>query len=90
MKTQNVTVRCEHGLHVRVAAQVSKIAQQSGTSVHIQCAGCPKADACSIIQLLMLGASVGTPLEIVAEGADDKETAVLQALAGIFENGGGI
>lgn len=91
MKTQNVILQCAHGLHLRVASQVSKIAQQSGASVHIQCAGCPRADACSILQLLTLGATAGTPLEIVAEGTDaSNEAAVLAALAGVFENGGGI
>jgi phosphotransferase system HPr (HPr) family protein len=69
---------------------VSKIAQQSGTSVHITCEGCPKADACSVLQLLMLGAAAGTPLEIVAEGSDEKESAVLKALTDVFEQGGGI
>lgn len=90
MKIQNVTVLCENGLHLRVASQVSKIAQQSGTSVHIRCEGCPKADACSVLQLLMLGASSGTVLEIEAVGSDDNEEAVLQALTTVFEQGGGI
>ena len=90
MKTQSVTIQCEHGLHLRVASQVSKIAQQSGASVHIQCAGCTKADACSVLQLLTLGATEGTALEIVAEGSDANETAVLQVLANLFEHGGGI
>ena len=90
MKTQNVIVQCEHGLHLRVASQVSKIARLSGTSVHILCEGCPKADACSVIQLLTLGAATGTPLEIIAEGSDENEDAVLRALADVFEHGGGI
>ena len=90
MKTQSVTIQCEHGLHLRVASQVSKIAQLSGASVHIQCAGCPKSTACSVLQLLTLGATEGTPLEIVAEGSAANETAVLQALANLFEHGGGI
>jgi phosphotransferase system HPr (HPr) family protein len=90
MKSQNVILRCEHGLHLRVATEVAKIARQSGTAVHIQCAGCPKADACSVLQLLTLGAAAGTPLEIVAEGTAEKECAVIHALADVFENGGGI
>jgi len=90
MKTQNVILRCENGLHLRIATEVSKIARQSGTAVHIRCAGCPKADACSVLQLLTLGATTGTPLEIVAEGTEENESAVLHALTGVFENGGGI
>lgn len=90
MKTQNVILRCENGLHLRIATEVSKIARQSGAAVHIQCAGCPKADACSVLQLLTLGATAGTSLEIVAEGTEEKESAVLHELADVFENGGGI
>jgi phosphotransferase system HPr (HPr) family protein len=90
MKTQSVTIQCENGLHLRVASQVSKIAMQSGASVHIRCAGCSNADACSALQLLMLGATSGTRLEIEAEGSDANETAVLHALTQLFEHGGGI
>ncbi len=90
MKIRNVIVQCAQGLHLRVASQVSKIAQQSGTSVHIRCEGCPQADACSVLQLLTLGAGAGTALEIEAVGADEKEAAVLRALADLFEQGGGI
>ena len=90
MKTQNVIVQCEYGLHLRVASKVVAIAKQSGASVHILCEGCPKADACSIIQLLMLGASEGTPLKIEVASSKENETTVLQALAAVFEEGGGI
>ncbi len=88
MKTQNVTVQCEHGLHLRVATQVSRIAQQSGTSVHIQCAGCPRADACSVIQLLMLRASVGTPLEIEACSAGVEAHGVDPAAVAVMAEAG--
>jgi len=91
MKTKNVIVKCEYGLHLRVAAQVSRIAQQSGVSVNIQCAHCPKVNACSVFQLLTLGASKGTPLAIEVEDPDERKAdAVLQALADVFEGGGGI
>ncbi|MDR2849273.1 MAG: HPr family phosphocarrier protein [Verrucomicrobiota bacterium] len=90
MKTHTVILRCQHGLHLRVASEVTKIAQKSGAAVHIQCDGCPRADACSVLQLLMLGAPAGTPLEISADGPEENETAVLRALAGVFEGGSGI
>jgi phosphotransferase system HPr (HPr) family protein len=90
MKTKNVIVQCDYGLHLRVASKVVAIAKQSGASVHIQCEGCPKADACSIIQLLMLEATEGTPLKIEVESSEENEKAVLQALTAVFEEGGGI
>jgi phosphotransferase system HPr (HPr) family protein len=88
MRIQNVTIQCEAGLHLRVASKVAKIAQQAGGTVHIRCAGCPRANACSVLELLTLGASVGTPLEIVAEGPD--EELVLHKLTEVFEAGEGI
>lgn len=90
MKTQNVIVKCEQGLRLRVASQVSNIARKSGVPVNIMCEDCPKVDACSVFQLLTIGASAGTSLEIEVEGPDEKADAVLQALTEVFENGGGI
>ena len=88
MKTRQLIVQCEGGLHLRVAAQIVKAMQQHLSTVHVQCAGCPRANACSIFELLKLGASKGTPLEIVAEGPD--EDATLRALAEVFGEGAGI
>ncbi len=91
MKTQNVVVKCEHGLHLRIASKVSRIARDAGVPVNILCADCPKIDACSVIGLLALGATAGTPLEIEVDESDEKKAnAVLQALAQVFEDGGGI
>ena len=90
MKTQNITVKCDHGLHLRVASQVSNIATKSGVPVNILCEDCPKVDACSVLQLLTIGASAGTSLKLEVEASDEKADAVLQALTEVFENGGGI
>jgi phosphocarrier protein NPr len=88
MRIQNVTLRCEEGLHLRIASKVAKIAQKAGGLVHIRCEGCPRADACSVLDLLTLGATAGTPLEIEAEGPNEER--VLLELASVFESGGGI
>ena len=88
MKSRRVIVRCEHGLHARVAAKVVKLARDHESSVRILCDGCPCANACSILDLMRLGAGVGTRLEVVAEGPD--EDAVVEALTGVFREGGGI
>jgi phosphotransferase system HPr (HPr) family protein len=91
MRTQNVIVKCEHGLHLRVASQISNIARKAGVPVTILCEDCPKIDACSVFQMLTMGASEGTALAIEVEDPDDqKADAVLRALTGVFENGGGI
>ncbi len=88
MKTRQLIVQCEHGLHLRVAAQVVQAAQRHHSQLRIGCEGCPRANACSIFELLKLGASRGTPLEIEADGPD--EDAALRALAEVFEAGSGI
>ena len=88
MKTQTVTVRCEHGLHARVAAQVVKAARIHDASVTIRFRGCGKANARSILELLMLGAEQGVHVEIEADGMDEDKA--LRAVADVFEDGGGI
>jgi phosphotransferase system HPr (HPr) family protein len=88
MTSRLVTVRCPQGLHLRLASSIAKIAQASAATVNIGCEGCPQSNACSVLQLLMLGATAGTTLEIAAEGPG--EEAVLAALAEVFEQGGGI
>lgn len=88
MTSRTVTVRCPQGLHLRVASRIAKLAQASPASVRVGCEGCPQANACSVLELLMLGATAGTTLEVEAEGPD--EAAVLQAVSEVFEQGGGI
>lgn len=46
------------------------------------------ANACSIFELLKLGASRGTAIEVSADGPD--EDAALKALEGLFAGGAGI
>lgn len=83
MKSQNVTVHCKEGLHLRVASQVAKIALRSGGTIQIRCTkGRPRANACSVLELLTLGATAGTPLEIVADCPN--EDAVLNELTELF------
>ena len=88
MKTRQLIVQCEGGLHLRVAAQIVKAAQRHQAKVHLRCAGCPRANACSVFELRKLGPSHGTPLESGAEGPD--EDAALRALEELFGGGAGI
>ena len=88
MKTRQLIVQCEGGLHLRVAARIVKEMKNHRSAVHFQCEGCPRANACSIFELLKLGATRGTALVIVAEGPD--EEVALRAVAGHFDAGAGI
>ena len=88
MKKSHVILQCEGGLHLRVAARIVNEVQHRQSEVHVRCEGCPWANACSVFELLKLGAAQGTPLEITVEGPDEEAT--LQALAGAFNEGVGI
>ena len=87
MKQSQVIVKCQGGLHLRIAARIVNEVQHRQSEVHVRCKDCPWANACSIFELLKLGAEQGTPLEVTVEGADEEET--LQAVAGLFEGGKG-
>ena len=89
MTTQKLVVKCAHGLQLRVASSVVGVARDhQATTVQLTCGNCRQAQGCSVLELLSLEASQGTPLEVVVNGPD--ETGVLSALAEIFENGDGI
>ena len=88
MKTLNLTISCENGLHLRVAAEVVKSVNKHGSKVCVLCKGCPNANACSILELIRLGAGKGTEIQITADG--DDEDAVLNSLMEIFSDGSGI
>ena len=88
MKTREMKVQCEGGLHLRVAAAIVTAVRSRKSEVFMKCAGCSRANACSVMELLKLGAARGTPMEVTVEGPD--EDTILEVLAGIFESGGGI
>ena len=65
-----------------------KVAQNHDAMVKIKCDGCPDANACSILELISLGANNGVRIEVIADGPD--ENTVIDALVEVFENGTGI
>lgn len=83
MKSRTVTVNCEQGLHLLIASQVAKIATRCGGTVHIGSKGQARANACDAMEVMMLGAVRGTPLEITADG--DGEAGVLRDLTELIE-----
>lgn len=87
MLSKKVTVQNEHGLHARVAIRVLEQSRNLGSKVAI-CKGCARANGCSILELLLLGAGKGSELEVVVEGGDEEKS--LSAIADIFSDGSGI
>lgn len=78
-----VQVRHEDGLHMRPAMQFVDCANGFGSKISVykgeQC-----VDGKSIMQMTMLAATKGTPLRIVAEGADANEA--VDSLSKMLEN----
>jgi phosphocarrier protein HPr len=74
---RQVTIQNKLGLHARPAMQFVDVANQFQCGVKVW-KGDQMVDGKSIMQMMMLAATAGTPLKIVAEG--DDATPALDAL----------
>jgi phosphocarrier protein HPr len=81
MTSSNVRVRWKEGLHLRPAAQLVKLAQTFRSTIILNCGG-ESANMRSILSVVALCASAGTPIEVVAEG--DDEIDALAAVQNVF------
>ena len=79
-----VEVVNERGLHARVAARIAAAAEGFDADIRFQCKG-ETVSALSIMGLLMLAATRGTRLEVIASGGD--AAAAVEAMAAMFANG---
>ncbi|MDQ6694753.1 MAG: HPr family phosphocarrier protein [Chloroflexota bacterium] len=79
MAKATITITDPVGIHARPAALVVQTAGRYQSTVRIE-HGSKQADARSIIGLLGLGVRQGSPVTVVAEGADAE-----QALAAVLE-----
>jgi phosphocarrier protein HPr len=66
---RQVTIRNKLGLHARPAMQFVDVANQFQSAVKV-CKGDQTVDGKSIMQMMMLAATAGTVLKVVAEGDD--------------------
>ncbi len=66
---RQVTIQNKLGLHARPAMQFVDVANQFQAGVKV-CKGDQAVDGKSIMQMMMLAATAGTVLKIVAEGED--------------------
>ena len=83
---KDIIVSNKLGLHARPAMQFVDVANQFSASVMVKKGGeepC-EADGKSVMQMIILAATEGTPLRIEAEG-DDAQAAV-DKLAELFES----
>ena len=82
--TRMVTIVNRRGLHARAAAKFVTMAERFGASVEVLRDG-QTVSARSIMGLMMLGAGLGSTIEMQAEGWDAREA--LDALSGLVEAG---
>ncbi|HEV8203761.1 MAG TPA: phosphoenolpyruvate--protein phosphotransferase [Pyrinomonadaceae bacterium] len=86
MIEKRIRVTSRLGLHARAAANLVRVANQFQSTVTLQrLDGAVEADAKSILSILMLAASRGTELRLIASG-DDEKTA-LESVADLFARG---
>ena len=86
MTRREVTVRNRLGLHARAAARFVHAANSFRSRVTLSREG-RTMDGKSILGILLLAASQGTPLTLGADGED--EGAAVDALAALVESGFG-
>lgn len=76
-----LVVRWREGLHLRPAAKLVGLAKRFTSTIRIH-AGERAADARSIMQVLLLSASLGTPMLVEADGQDEADA--VKALTEFF------
>ena len=83
MKTTRVTIRWDRGLHMRTAVRLVRLAQQFRSQIRLRL-GPHMADARSILNLMILSASLGASVEIEAIGNDEYDA--VKAVEEFFAN----
>ena len=84
--SREIIVSNKLGLHARPAMQFVDLANQFSSQIRVYKGGekPEQADGKSVMEMIILAATEGTPLKIVADG-DDADEAVRQ-LVGLFED----
>ena len=82
--TRTVTIVNRRGLHARAAAKFVTMAERFGATIDVSRDG-QTVSARSIMGLMLLGAGIGSQVDLQADGWDAKEA--LEALAGLIEAG---
>jgi len=78
-----VTIKNRAGIHARPAALIVQTASKFACKVWLE-KGNDRINAKSIMGIITLGASFGTPIRIVADGSD--EDAAASAIEHLFES----
>ncbi len=83
MLCKNVIIRSKIGLHARIAALFVQTAGKFLCDIYIEM-GDKKVNAKSIMGIMVLGASYGDEIKIIAHGEDEKEA--IEELIDLLDN----
>ena len=83
MPSQELTIINKLGLHARAASRLVQTTSRFSCTVRLTCKG-KTVDGKSIMAVMMLAASKGTPIAVETNGAD--EVAALDAITQLIEN----
>lgn len=84
MQRARVTVRWNPGLHLRPASGLVRLAQRFSSEIRLRM-GNTFADARSILGVVLLGASMGVPIDVEASGEDERDA--IGAVQDYFNDG---
>jgi len=89
MIAKQIQVQNPHGLHMRVAGELIRLARASGSRIVLERQDNRKtAEAESMLGLLLLEATPGTDLVVKVEGPEESRTVI--RIEELFEGGAGI
>jgi phosphocarrier protein HPr len=84
MQKIQVNVTNALGIHARLSAKIAQLASTFSCSVWLAAKG-RRADARSVVAVMLLAAAVGSTITIEASGPDEKEA--IDALADLISHG---
>jgi len=87
MISKQIEIKAPHGLHLRVAAKIVEANKDSNTKMVFYKDG-QKADASSILELMMLGAAEKSIIHVTVHG--DNEQKAIENVSEILIDGAGI
>ena len=85
--TAQVLICNRKGLHARASARFVKLAETFNANIRVTREGQPTVGGTSIMGLMMLGASIGTTIQLEADGPEAPEA--LEALVALVADGFG-
>ena len=83
MQQQEIVIQNRYGLHARAAARITSMAKKFSSSIVLIANG-KRANARSLVAVMILAASVGTRVYIETSGPDEVEA--LHAVARLIDS----